>query len=552
MTDQKIAENLKAKQTEQKPRPNHKHPNTALLDDSARTLAETLHEGVWLSDPEDRIVFVNRRLADMLGYEPKEMIGRPLLPFFHERCTKTLQRNLLRRHLGIAEEHDYMLVRKDGTKFIARVAAQPISDGAGAHLGTLVAVIDVTDLRKAGQALAASERRYRNLFEHSPVALLEIDVSEAEAYIKGLTDHGVHDVRTYFDKHPEALVKSAALVNVLEVNESALKLLSFERKQDLLQQWVKIILAEDRELIQDSVEAFADGATVFERETEARTPAGEVKHLIFSTSREPVSARVVVAVTDVSERRRLEEQLLHAERAAAVGEAALMIGHDLRNPLQAITNELYLATHAVSALPKHDVHDAGRSEMLDACDRIRKQLSYANMTVADLQDSARDLQPHHVKIDVAKLISDTLATIFVPGNVVVEASISESPPSVCGDRGMLQRLLTNLTINALQAMPTGGRLTVTARASDGTLELSVQDTGPGIDGEPETVFEPFHTTRARGIGLGLAVCKRFAEAHGGRIEAANAAGSGARFTVWLPIIGEHVREEECTWHDRRS
>jgi PAS domain S-box-containing protein len=540
MEDQVTARNRQMKESEERPLMNYLQPGTALLDDRARTLAESLHEGVLFIDREDRIVFVNHRLAAMLRYDVDEMIGQLLFPFFDERCGETLRRNLQRRHLGIAEHYDYTLVQKDGGRLTARIATTPLTDVAGVYRGALAAVIDVTDLKKTGDALIASERRYRNLFEHSPVPLLEIDVSDSKAYIEDLLEGGVHDLRTYFDQHPEALVKSAALIHILEVSASALDLLAFESKEDLLQEWTKTIFAELSGLIQDGVVAFSDGKTAFERETVIETARGEVKHLIFNTSLlpadDPTVAQLMVSVVDVSEPRRLEERLRHAERVAAVGEAALMIGHDLRNPLQAITNELYIATNAVTSQLGGRMDEKRRNEMLETCERIRRQLSYANRTVSDLQDSARDLHPIPVNINLAKLISDTLSTISLPRNVVVDVSVSEGASALTGDPGMLQRLLTNLTINALQAMPTGGRLTITARASDGAIELGVQDTGPGIDGDLDRVFEPFHTTKARGGGLGLTVCKRIADAHGGRIDVASSAGSGARFSVYLPIL----------------
>jgi PAS domain S-box-containing protein len=556
--DQTTARGHKVKESQGRPLANHLHPSSALLDDRAITLAESLQHGMFLIDHEDRIVFVNNRLAAMLRYDADEMIGKLLFPFFDERCGEALQHNLQRRHFGVAEHYDYELVRKDGSHFTARTASTAITDAVGAYQGTLATVIDVSDLTRAGKALVVSEQRYRNLFEHSPVPLLEINVADAKAYIQGLMEGGVHDLRTYFEQHPEALVNCAARMKILEVSASALDLLAFESMEDLLQEWTKIILAESGGFLQDSVAAFADGKTVYERETVIRTLAGEVKHLIFSTSLppadDPTVARLVVSVVDVTEQRRLEERLRHTEQVAAVGEAALMIGHDLRNPLQVITNEVYIATGTSSALPARLIDDARRNEMLQACETIRRQVVYMNRMVSNLQDSARVFHPRRVKVDVLKLLSDTLSTVLLPRGVIVNVSVSEGASTLNGDPGMLQRLLTNLAVNALQAMPTGGRLAITARTSDGAIELGVHDTGPGIKGDSDRIFQPFHTTKARGVGLGLAVCKRIAEAHGGRIDVASTAGRGARFIVRLPITDvDHMKEEEyIQWDSRLS
>jgi len=226
------------------------------------------------------------------------------------------------------------------------------------------------------------------------------------------------------------------------------------------------------------------------------------------------------------------KQLKEAERLATIGETAAMVGHDLKSPLQAAVNTLYLAKETLGSM-KLDEKDM--LSMDEYCDRLSKYLSYMNRIVSDLQDFARPLKPEYAWVDLRRLLSDSLNTIQVPKGVGVSVDVAEGFPKVRADPLLMQRLSTNLANNAVQAMPDGGSLRISARLSGGSLTLKFSDTGVGISEENlGKLFVPLFTTKSKGSGLGLAICKRIAEAQGGTIAVESKVGAGTAFTVTIP------------------
>lgn len=226
------------------------------------------------------------------------------------------------------------------------------------------------------------------------------------------------------------------------------------------------------------------------------------------------------------------KQLKDAERLAAIGQLAGMVGHDIRNPLQSIEGSLYLAKEALDSMPSQVTE---KKDLEEALDSIEQQTVYINKIVADLQDYARPPKPELEEINPKQLIEDTLHLIPMPQNIHLSVTIEEDTPKIMADSTMMKRVLTNLLTNALQAMPKGGKLTVTVSKKGGNVHISVQDTGVGIPEEVRPkLFQPMFTTKSKGQGFGLAVCKRLIEAHKGEITFESEVGKGTTFTVSVP------------------
>lgn len=224
------------------------------------------------------------------------------------------------------------------------------------------------------------------------------------------------------------------------------------------------------------------------------------------------------------------KQLRDKERLAAIGETAGMVGHDIRNPLQAIVNEIYMAKDTLSHLPQ----SSERQEAIGSLEFIQEQVDYVNKIVADLQDYARDTKPTLTKVNLEELVNTTFSVLSVPKNVEVKCNIEEDL-EITTDPSYLRRILTNLSNNAIQAMPTGGKITITAKQYDEYVELTVSDTGMGVPNEvKDKLFKPLFTTKARGQGFGLPVVKKFVEQLDGQITFDSAPGSGTSFFIRLP------------------
>jgi PAS domain S-box-containing protein len=249
---------------------------------------------------------------------------------------------------------------------------------------------------------------------------------------------------------------------------------------------------------------------------------------------------IFAAARDITERKKAEElareserKLKEAERLAAIGATAGMVGHDIRNPLQSITSDVYLAKTELTALPESEL----KANTIESLDEIEKNVDYINKIVADLQDYARPLNPRPQESNIKAIINQTLAENDVPNNIKVAVKVEGEEREIMADPDYLKRIVGNLILNAVQAMPHGGRLSVRSRKDKqtGDVLLTVEDNGVGIpDDVKDKLFTPMVTTKAKGQGFGLAVVKRMAEALGGTVTFKSQVGKGTKFIVRLP------------------
>jgi signal transduction histidine kinase/PAS domain-containing protein len=223
--------------------------------------------------------------------------------------------------------------------------------------------------------------------------------------------------------------------------------------------------------------------------------------------------------------------LKDSERLAAIGQTAGMVGHDIRNPLQSIIGEVYLANSELTTLPDSEE----KTNIQESLDLIKHNTEYMNKIVLDLQDFAKPLNPCTEETNVEQMIQELLTRNGVPESVQTEATIESEARIVTADSAYMKRILGNLVSNAVQAMPKGGKLTVQAHREASAVVITVKDTGVGVPEDArDKLFTPLFTTKSKGQGFGLAVVKRLTEALGGTVTFESQEGKGTRFTIRLP------------------
>ena len=236
--------------------------------------------------------------------------------------------------------------------------------------------------------------------------------------------------------------------------------------------------------------------------------------------------RVLVALEEKTrELETAQEELVRKERLAILGQLAGGVSHELRNPLGVMKNSVY---YLKMVLPEDE--------------RVRKHLGImerevttATRIVSDLLDFARAKPPSQAPTDLSEVVREVLDRTPLAENVEVVARLAPDLPPVAVDALQVQQVLGNLITNGAQAMPEGGTLTIETARADGGVRVGVSDTGVGIAPENlEKIFQPLFTTKAKGIGLGLAVAQGLAEANGGTISVESAVGRGSRFLVVFP------------------
>jgi two-component system NtrC family sensor kinase len=233
-------------------------------------------------------------------------------------------------------------------------------------------------------------------------------------------------------------------------------------------------------------------------------------------------------VLDAHEREHLA-RLARAERLVHVGQIAAGVAHELRNPLSVIETSVFLLQEGVPPTTTRATRQI---------ERIRAQVGIASDIVGDLLDAARNRPAEMLPVDLADIAREAVTWVPRPADTVVEASLPVGVAVVSGDARRLRQVLINLVSNALQAMRAVSppRLTLSLAVADGFAAVTVRDHGPGIAPEHlARLFEPLWSTRADGVGLGLALSRELAAAHGGTLRADNAPDGGAAFTLRLPL-----------------
>ncbi len=259
----------------------------------------------------------------------------------------------------------------------------------------------------------------------------------------------------------------------------------------------------------------------------------ENAHLIESlnAARERLKTDAELLELKVEERtyalKRSQEKLLKTQRLAAIGELASMVGHDLRNPLTGIAGATYYLQSKLSSKM-----DKKTKEMMEL---IERDIEYSNKIVNDLLEYSGELQLELTESSPTQIVKEALSLVKAPENIKV-FNLTRGKPRLKIDVQKMKRVFVNIIKNAIDAMPEGGKLTISSKETSNGLKFAFADSGTGMSKEVlRKLWTPLFTTKARGMGFGLPICRRIVEAHKGSISAKSKLGVGTVFTVIIPI-----------------
>ena len=419
--------------------------------------------------------------------------------------------------------------------------------------GRIVGVLSVDDpldgRRPTKESLAPLE-----LFIHQAAVAIENakliqQLSDAENQIRGYAEHLEEKVterakdlraseerlKSIFAASPDAIIVIDLKGNIIECTEQALRMHGSESRRDLIGKNAYEFVAEkDRSRTMENMKTAFELGLV--RNIEINLVANDRREypveLSASLLREAAGQPIgfVVVLKDISERKQMEKKLLKAERLAAIGEVAAMVGHDLRNPLTGIAGAVYYLRNKLEL-----TMDEKSLEMVEL---IEKDVEYSNKIVSDLLDYSREIRLELANSTPRALVKEALGLAEFPGNVRV-VNKARNKPRVKVDVEMIVRAFVNIVRNAVDAMPSGGTLTISSMSSGSDLKIVFEDNGTGMSQEVlEKLWTPFFTTKAKGMGLGLSICRRIVEAHNGKISVQSTEDKGTSFTVTLPVEPE--------------
>jgi two-component system cell cycle sensor histidine kinase/response regulator CckA len=478
-------------------------------EDRYRGMVETAGEGVWLLEPEGTTTFVNARMADLLGCSGERMLGRPWRDLVDAQDHPQAQ--LCLEDVGAtAATREVRLRRDDGSVFWASLSTAQQTDARGEAAGTLAMVTDISERKEAEHDLLERERRFRAVFDHAQEAMLVTDDDQRQ----------------------------------IDVNPAACTLFGIPRDDLLRLRLDDVLEASVTDRIVARLRGDGDEDNVSGATTITRPGDGGVRDVQYTTTDNIFPGGHLVVLRDVTDHNRrgaervaLEEQLNQKQRMETVGQFAGGIAHDFNNLLAVILNYAQFAEDGTDLTAVR----ADVSQLRTAAERAR------DLTNQLLLFSRRDVARTEV-FDVARLVRDThrLLERVMPPNITLAADVSEAPLWIDADPGQIDQAVMNLVINARDAMPDGGVLTVAARrrgadGADPVAEIIVTDTGMGIPEEiADRVFEPFYTTKDKGsgTGLGLSMVYGIVDGAGGVIALDSHVGVGTCLTITLPLVAD--------------
>jgi PAS domain S-box-containing protein len=483
-------------------------------EEKYRSILENIQDGYFEVDLAGNFTFVNDAICRRLGYSREELIGMNNRQYTDETTAKKTYQlyNRIYRTGEPVRNFEEEVIRKDGTRWIYELSVSLIRNPEGKPIGFRGISRDVTERKRAEEVLRQSEERYRTILESIEDGYYEVDlagnftfVNDSICRIWGYPEEelmGMND-RQYI--HKETAKKIYQVFNhVFKTGESG--------------------RCNHEVLRKDGTKKYVEVSISLKKDALGK----------------PIGFRGITR--DITDRKRIEEQLFQAEKLRAVGEMASGVAHDFNNALAAILGNTQLLLYTVQ--------DEELKETLKIIEQVAKDSS---QTVRRLQDFTRKPVPQELfKVDINSIVKDSIE-ITKPkwkdeaqsrGIPIEMVSNLEDIPFASGNASELREVFTNIIFNAIEAMHEGGKIEIRTFRKRRDVFIQISDTGVGIAEEAKKrIFEPFFTTKPfTNTGLGLSMSYGIVKRFGGEIEVESKVGQGTTFTIILPI-GEEGKEE---------
>ncbi len=466
-------------------------------------LFETLHEGVYFSTPEGRLLDANPALVAMLGYENKDEL---LQENVNELYMNAEDRMGLLQELDeqrTLREREIVLRKKDGKPLICLDTSTAIRDATGRVLRYQGTLVDITQRREMERRLHQEQEFARRLVESFPDMIVVLDREGQYTYVSAR-------MKEQLGYEPEEILGKGLGERTHVEDRGAL-------------------LTLHREMVEGKRNYGTVEYRTLHKDGNWRTVRGTASPLSDAGGN---IIGVIASARDITDLKRLEQQVSQSERLAAMGQMMAGVAHELNNPLTAILG--------INDLLREKATDETMGRQLEL---IQKQARRAAEIVQNLLTFSRPRAPRRGQVRLDELVLHTIQlheySLHV-NNIKVEYQVDPGVMPVMGDAHQLMQVFLNLIVNAEQAIREvnkQGTLRVSVEHQGGEQQVSIQDDGPGIPaGILPRIFDPFFTTKrpGRGTGLGLSICMAIMREHGGNIEARSLPEGGARFTLSFP------------------
>ena len=487
-----------------------------------RAISASSMDAIILSDEKDQILYWNPAAEKLYGYSEKEAVGKNLstliLPAKTHRKHSSLLRNLANQDIA-RREFGVTATRKDGTTFPIDLSI--VSVKLQDQKCLLATVKDITEWKTMEEDLKQERDLLESVTASTNILLAIVNRDyrivwgnkRAQLATKCSNLENQYCYKTFGGGSP-SVCEGCGVKRIFENGENLVRR-DYSFTVEGKEKWVELISTPIKDKNGNIFAALEISIDINERKRLQNKLAEYSQRL-----EEIVQKRT-------NELKKTQAELVKSERLAAIGELAGMIGHDLRNPLTGIKNSAYYLKKKGT-----DISPQQSSEMLEIIDKC---VNYSNRIINDLLYYSKEIHLSLEEQTPKKLVQDTLSIISIPENIKINNNLVETP-IIWVDPDKMKRVLINLIKNSVDAMPNSGIITLDSRKVARTLEVTVTDTGCGISDEVKSkLFTPLCTTKAQGMGFGLAICKRIIEAHKGTISVKTVKDQGTTFTITIPL-----------------
>ena len=527
-------------------------------EEKYRTLVSSVQEGVFISTPQRRFLDFNDAMMRMTGFENREEMLAADIPttMYANPADRERLKKLLQEH-GAVADFEFEMRRNDGEIRTVLESSIAVKDPAGNVTAYQGFLLDITERKQAeqeirrrnrellvlnsiGQTLTESMdftdslhrtlRQMAELFNLDVCALYLFDETETKIRRVAAVGHRSEYARNF----PAVVLKPELLQHIKAVHATFLSVQGLplpaifreaQRKEELVSAYVVVLWAKDKVI---------GGLTVGSRAPKDFSPA-DINLLVAvgnQVSNAVERSKLYEEARQAYENlRRTQEQLLHSEKMAAVGQLISGVAHELNNPLTAILGYSQLLTSSGQIGPQG----------IEYSDKLYKQAQRTHRIVQNLLSFARQHKPERIPVQLNQILEETLALRDYDlrmNHIRVHLELAPDLPLTAADPHQLQQVFLNMVNNAVDAILENARdgdLWVQTGANGDRLFIEFTDSGPGVK-DPSRVFDPFYTTKpvGKGTGLGLSICYGIITEHGGSIRVRNVPSRGASFTIEIP------------------
>ena len=422
------------------------------------SLVDLSHDAVFTLDMGAVISSWNRAAEVLYGWPSEEAVGKVVHDLLETTFPEPIEDIYATLQRTGRWEGDLIHKKRDGTQVIAASRWSLHYDRQGQPVAILETNNDVTEQRRAMEELARSELKYRDLFDHLPIAVVQTDTSELLEEFARLHAEGVTDLNRYIDDHPDFLNLCASLVRVTQINAEAVKLFGPETAAEFMGNVARFFEADPGTMRRNAVARFS-GEESITQEMRTVTLDGRTMHLLYKNTFSRALSEMgigLLAMIDITERRQAQESLQQAQsdlarfnRVTLMGEMTASISHEINQPISGAITNANAALHWLAAEPPNV------EEVRKSLERIVKDGHRASEVIGRVRALARKTPPRKDPLDINEAVGEVLALTereLQSNSVKVSVRLSRDLPLVPADRIQVQQVILNLVVNAIEAM----------------------------------------------------------------------------------------------------